>query len=600
MAFQQYNTYPGLTPVRLVSMANVAGTYFNGSSNNGVGATLTVAASSLTVDSVLVAVGDRVLLVSQTSAFQNGIYVVLSVGTTVVLQRAADMQNIEQMHSGQYVSVQAGSSKGGTIFVLVEPFPISIGVSSIVWVDNGVTATLPTILNNMASFSDTLGNIKDSGITAASLSGLLAATGSGSSVRSATFSGSGATATTVITDAAITAASVVIARFVSSANVVTVQTVLPAAGQVTVVSDAAPSTNVIEYISFTPSAALLAAGVVVGKGSYGGGSATFVIADANITAGMVVTSNFQSQVTPSKVYTALAGAGTITFVTSANPGVCVIEYAAMLPGDISALGLHAANYAYAGGFASIVIADASITAQSVVTAEFKSQSVVALIQKVTPSAGTLTVLASIDPGPSVVAYIATASSGSGTAAAKTASDNAQPVVSSVVGATVANALAVFADVAGSVKAQTVASTLGFGLTISTGNFDVSAGTMSASGDITSSAGNFVNTAGYYLNSVVNGLTALAGGAQAGTALTRQINRVTTVATAADSVQLPAAVAGRVVTVINAAAANAMAVFPQTGEIINALAANASISVVANKTINFYCAVAGTWNSLLTA
>ena len=115
-----------------------------------------------------------------------------------------------------------------------------------------------------------------------------------------------------------------------------------------------------------------------------------------------------------------------------------------------------------------------------------------------------------------------------------------------------------------------------------------------------SAGNFVNTAGYFTRSAVNGLTALAGGAQAGTALTREINRVTTVATAADSVQLPAATAGRVVTVINAAAANAMAVFPQTGEVINALAANASISVAANKTIMFFCAVAGTWNSLLTA
>lgn len=100
--------------------------------------------------------------------------------------------------------------------------------------------------------------------------------------------------------------------------------------------------------------------------------------------------------------------------------------------------------------------------------------------------------------------------------------------------------------------------------------------------------------------VLNGITALVGGAQAGTALSATINRVTTVASAADSVQLPVALAGRQVTVINAAAANAMAVFPRTGEIINALAANASISVAANKTIIFSCAVAGTWNSVLTA
>ncbi len=106
--------------------------------------------------------------------------------------------------------------------------------------------------------------------------------------------------------------------------------------------------------------------------------------------------------------------------------------------------------------------------------------------------------------------------------------------------------------------------------------------------------------GYQTLSAVNGLTALAGGAQAGTALTAMINRVTTVATAADSVQLPVSVAGMSIVAINAAAANAMNVFPATGEVINALAANTAISVAANKSITFYCAVAGTWNSQLSA
>lgn len=101
-------------------------------------------------------------------------------------------------------------------------------------------------------------------------------------------------------------------------------------------------------------------------------------------------------------------------------------------------------------------------------------------------------------------------------------------------------------------------------------------------------------------SAENALTALAGGAQAGTPLAFAMNRFTTVATGADSAQLPAAKAGDDVIVINAAAANALAVFPQTGEIINALAANASFSVAANKTCFFFCAVDGTWNTLLTA
>lgn len=99
----------------------------------------------------------------------------------------------------------------------------------------------------------------------------------------------------------------------------------------------------------------------------------------------------------------------------------------------------------------------------------------------------------------------------------------------------------------------------------------------------------------------NALTAFAGGGQASAVqLKYRIARVTTVATAADSVILPFAKAGMQMTVINAAAANAMDVFPATGDIINALSANTALSVAANKAIVFTCAVDGTWNTNLTA
>lgn len=102
-------------------------------------------------------------------------------------------------------------------------------------------------------------------------------------------------------------------------------------------------------------------------------------------------------------------------------------------------------------------------------------------------------------------------------------------------------------------------------------------------------------------SSANAITAHAGGGQgSATALIKGINRVTTVATAADSVLLPAATAGEWVVVINAAAANAMNVYPTSGDAINALSANTALSVVANKAIIFFCAVTGTWNSVLTA
>lgn len=368
---------PWLTPVRVVSTANVAGTYYNGQNNDGVGATLTIAASSLTVDSVVLVVGDRLLLQGQTNTNEKGIYIVRSIGSTVVLQRAFDQQSIEQIKVGQYVSVGAGSVNAGNIYSVVEPLPAIFGINALVINADpsagGVSFSGgPSVANSVPVFSDTSGNIAPQTTTATFPFGITSA----GAIQSTT-------------------------------------------GNIT-------------------------------SGSSG---------DAG---------NF------------------ISFPATAANGTFIFE---------------ALN---AGGAFNTTLRNSAMGQASVISLP--------------------------DPG------VATA-----------------------------NVL-----LNNSATTQTIAT------------------------------GNITMTAGLLIQSAVNGLTALAGGAQAGTALTRQINRVTTVVTAADSVQLPAATAGKVVTVINAAAANAMAVFPQTGEIINALAANASISVAANKTITFYCALAGTWNSLLTA
>jgi hypothetical protein len=104
-----------------------------------------------------------------------------------------------------------------------------------------------------------------------------------------------------------------------------------------------------------------------------------------------------------------------------------------------------------------------------------------------------------------------------------------------------------------------------------------------------------------LFSAADGLVAHAGGGQASaTPITTQMARFITVATAADSAVLPVSVPGMSYTVMNAAAANSMNVFPASGEAINALAANTAIAVAANKTIEFVCAKAGVWHSILTA
>jgi hypothetical protein len=101
-------------------------------------------------------------------------------------------------------------------------------------------------------------------------------------------------------------------------------------------------------------------------------------------------------------------------------------------------------------------------------------------------------------------------------------------------------------------------------------------------------------------SAADALVAHAGGGQANaTQLTAALNRVGTVATAADSVKLPVARKGATVCVTNAGAAS-MDVFPSTGDAIDAGAANAQKAVAAGKSAMFVCAVDGTWNSLVSA
>lgn len=105
-----------------------------------------------------------------------------------------------------------------------------------------------------------------------------------------------------------------------------------------------------------------------------------------------------------------------------------------------------------------------------------------------------------------------------------------------------------------------------------------------------------NAGGFPLASVSNGLTAHAGGTQAAAlALVSSINRVTTVATAADSVKLPTSVAGLVITIINNGA-NAMQVFGASTDTINGVATATGVSQHPNSVVRYYCAVAGLWQS----
>src|SRR3990167_82254 len=246
MAFQQFNVYPTLTPVRLVSTANIAGTYYNGQTNNGVGATLTVAASSLTIDSVVCEEGDRVLLQTQTNTNEQGVYIVDSIGSTVVLKRASDQQSMEQMLAGQNVAVAAGSLNAGNFYTIVEPLPAQLGINALVFnADPGAGSVsfsgAASTANALPVFSDTAGNIKAATTTvtlgqALSVTGAFTASGAIASTAGNVTSGSSADAGTFISFPATAASGTLIFAAVNNTGNTNVTVSNAAHGQASVYS----------------------------------------------------------------------------------------------------------------------------------------------------------------------------------------------------------------------------------------------------------------------------------------------------------------------------------------------------------------------------
>lgn len=93
------------------------------------------------------------------------------------------------------------------------------------------------------------------------------------------------------------------------------------------------------------------------------------------------------------------------------------------------------------------------------------------------------------------------------------------------------------------------------------------------------------------------LTAHAGGGQASALqLSAQFNRVSTVATAADSVALPVSSAGMWVAIANDGASS-MQVFGVTPDTINNVATATGVALPAGHAAIYFCAVAGKWSSV---
>lgn len=100
--------------------------------------------------------------------------------------------------------------------------------------------------------------------------------------------------------------------------------------------------------------------------------------------------------------------------------------------------------------------------------------------------------------------------------------------------------------------------------------------------------------GLLYESASDGIVAHAGGGQsAATALTSEVNRITTVATAGDSVSLPTAIAGLTIMVVNHGA-NSVQVYGAGTDVINDVATASGVSQMIGSEVIYSCSINGKW------
>ena len=129
---------------QVIGLTNASGLTYATRANSGVGATLTNAGTqaALTIDSIALSVGNRVMVRLQTNAAQNGVYTVTTVGsgsTNWVLTRATDSNKVDPadpngVGTGDYYYTQEGTINAGDSHVLTtEPNTMIIGYTDLTY-----------------------------------------------------------------------------------------------------------------------------------------------------------------------------------------------------------------------------------------------------------------------------------------------------------------------------------------------------------------------------------------------------------------------------------------------------------------------------------
>ena len=118
---------------RLGTTANLSATYSNGTA--GGGATLTASSNgALSLDGSTPSVADRILVKNQTSASENGIYTVTTVGdgsTAFVLTRATPEDQPSELSGGAFVFVEEGSLNANNGYVFTHTGAPTFGTTDL-------------------------------------------------------------------------------------------------------------------------------------------------------------------------------------------------------------------------------------------------------------------------------------------------------------------------------------------------------------------------------------------------------------------------------------------------------------------------------------
>ena len=127
--------------VQATSFTNGTGLSISATGNPGLGATLTNAGTqaALSIDGISLVLTDRVLVRAQSSAFQNGVYTVTTVGdgsTNWVLTRSSDTNkyipsDINGLGEGDYFYVQSGTNGSGDSYVLTTSGVLILGTTNL-------------------------------------------------------------------------------------------------------------------------------------------------------------------------------------------------------------------------------------------------------------------------------------------------------------------------------------------------------------------------------------------------------------------------------------------------------------------------------------